>query len=114
MEKKAYFLKCLTNGGIIPITDNNRTYSENIVKKRGDYVLLDEDEQIIGNLELSPSDAEVYVEQKLQDIIEREARLEIKEIEIEELKQELKAKIAEYEVKEVVKVDKRKKEFKEN
>lgn len=114
MDKKAYFLKCLTNGNIIPITDNNRIYSHNIVKRSGKYVLLDEDEQIIGDLELSPSDAEIYVEQKLQDIIEREARLEIKEIEIEELKSELKAKIAEYETKEVVKVDKRKKELKEN
>jgi len=117
MEKKAYFLKCLSNGAIIPITDQTRRYSENIVKKRGDHVLLDEDYQIIGNLELNPSEAEVFVEEKIKDLIERETRVEIREIAIAEKEQEFKEKVLIFEskaVSEVVKVDKRRKEFKEN
>ena len=49
-------------------------------------------------------------EKKIKEHIEREAQLEIKEIEVAELKQELEKKLAELSVK----VDKRKKEFKEN
>ena len=110
MEKKAYFLKCLSNGAIIPITDQTRKYSENIVKKRADHVLLDEDYQIIGNLELNPTEAEVFVEEKLKDLIERETRLELREIALAEKEQIFQAKIS----NDVVKVDKRKREFKEN
>lgn len=72
--------------------------------------MLDENEQIIGDLELTPNEAESFVEEKIKELIEREAQLEIKEIEVAELKQELQNKLAELSVK----VDKRKKEFKEN
>lgn len=66
--------------------------------------MLDENEQIIGELELTPNEAESFVEEKIKELIEREAQLEIKEIEVAELKQELQNKLAELSVK----VDKRK------
>ena len=110
MEKKAYFLKHLGNGNIMTITDMNRKYCETIVKTKREYILLDENEQIIGELELTPNEAESFVEEKIKELIEREAQLEIKEIEVAELKQELQKKLAELSVK----VDRRKKEFKEN
>ena len=107
MEKKAYFLKHLGNGNIMTITDMNRKYCETIVKTKREYILLDENEQIIGELELTPNEAESFVEEKIKELIEREAQLEIKEIEVAELKQELQNKLAELSVK----VDKRKKEI---
>ena len=110
MGKKAYFLKHLGNGNIMTITDMNRKYCETIVKTNREYILLDENEQIIGELELTPNEAESFVEEKIKELIEREAQLEIKEIEVVELKQELEKKLAEL----TVKVDRRKKEFKEN
>ena len=110
MEKKAYFLKHLGNGNIMTITEIIREYCETIVKTKREYILLDENEQIIGDLELTPNEAESFVEEKIKELIEREAQLEIKEIEVAELKQELQNKLAELSVK----VDKRKKEFKEN
>ena len=110
MEKKAYFLKHLGNGNIMTITDMNRKYCETIVKTKREYILLDENEQIIGELELTPNEAESFVEEKIKELIEREAQLEIKEIEVAELKQELEKKLAEL----TVKFDRRKKEFKEN
>ena len=48
MEKKAYFLKHLGNGNIMTITDMNRKYCETIVKTKREYILLAENEQIIG------------------------------------------------------------------
>ena len=41
MESKPFFVKCLTNGNIIPLTSGNRFYFEKIVPLREDFIFLD-------------------------------------------------------------------------
>ena len=65
MEKKAYFLKHLGNGNIMTITDMNRKYCETIVKTKREYILLDENEQIIGDLELTSNVPEYLKKRKI-------------------------------------------------
>ena len=97
MESKPFFVKCLTNGNIIPLTSGNRFYFEKIVPLREDFIFLDEYEQIIGKLEVSPQEAAVYVEAMLEDLekrnnamIQREAEIEKREIALAELESKLK------------------------
>ena len=98
-NQQPHFVKCLTNNNIVVITDSNRRYFEKVVPQREDFIFLDQYEQIIGKLEVSPQEAEVYVEAMLEELdrrekqlTEREAAILSKEIELAELEQKIKKK----------------------
>lgn len=80
-NQQPYFVKCLTNNNIVVITNGNRRYFEKIVPQREDFVFLDQYEQIIGKLEVTPQEAEIYVEAMLEDLAKRDAELTKREAE---------------------------------
>jgi hypothetical protein len=99
MNRKPYFVQSLVKGGgVIPIDSSNEHYFNQMinVKKVPDLIYLDEDRNMIGTIDLSPQDAEVFVEQKLEDlvkredsIIKREAEAMEKEFDLAEREQQL-------------------------
>lgn len=99
MQREPYFVRSLEKGGGVVVIDNsNRHYFNQMinVKKVPNLVYLDEKMDIIGTMELNPQEAEIYVEQKLEDlvkredsIIKREADAMEKEFELAEREQQL-------------------------
>lgn len=83
-QKRAVFVKHRTTNNIVVITNVTRKYFEKMAKVDSSYILLDEYEQVIVPLELTPQEAEIYVEQKLVDLQEWHDRLTKKEIELNE------------------------------
>ena len=83
-QKRAVFVKHRTTNNIVVITNVTRKYFEKMAKVDSNYILLDEYEQVIVPLELTPQEAEIYVEQKLVDLQEWHDRLTKKEIELNE------------------------------
>jgi hypothetical protein len=107
---KAYFVKHKTTNNIVVITNVTRKYFEKMAKVDPNYILLDEYEQVIGQIELNPKEAEVYVEQKLEELQAKHERLEQKEKELNEREALLKERESNsIKGNEPVKVDKRKK-----
>ena len=75
MEREPFFVRSLEKGGGVVVIDNsNRHYFNQMinVKKVPNLVYLDEKMDIIGTMELNPQEAEIYVEQKLEDLVKRE------------------------------------------
>ena len=75
MEREPFFVRSLEkDGGVVVIDNSNRHYFNQMinVKKVPNLVYLDEKMDIIGTMELNPQEAEVYVEQKLEDLVKRE------------------------------------------
>lgn len=99
MQREPYFVRSLEKGGGVVVIDNsNRHYFNQMinVKKVPNLVYLDEKMDIIGTIDLNPQEAEIYVEQKLEDlvkredsIIKREADAMEKEFELAEREQQL-------------------------
>ena len=75
MEREPFFVRSLEKGGGVTVLDtSNRHYFKQMidVKKVPNLVYLDEKMDIIGTMELNPQEAEIYVEQKLEDLVKRE------------------------------------------
>jgi len=91
MEREPFFVKSLISGNIVVLDHTNRYYYDKMINehKSKDLIYLDENEQIIGTLELNPKEAEVYVEQVLEDLERREAELIKREAKILEKEFEL-------------------------
>jgi hypothetical protein len=125
MEREPFFVRSLEKGGGVTVLDSsNRHYFNQMIniKKVPNLVYLDENMDIIGTMELNPQEAEVYVEQKLEDLvrredllIKREAELMQKEFELTEREQKLNiTENTKNNSAEIVKIDKRSKEYKES
>lgn len=129
MERIPYFVKSLSSGNIVVIDSSNRHYFNQMINvhKSTEYIYLDENEQIIGTLDLNPKEAEVYVEQVLEDLTRRENVLAKKEAdsmqkefdltERERLLNEREARLniaenTKANSGEITKIDKRSKEYK--
>lgn len=119
MQREPYFVRSLEKGGGVVVIDNsNRHYFNQMinVKKVPNLVYLDEKMDIIGTIDLNPQEAEIYVEQKIEDLVKREDALvkreaELMEKEFELAQREQKLNIAEN-IKnnsaEITKIDKKK------
>lgn len=122
MQREPYFVRSLEKGGGVVVIDNsNRHYFKQMidVKKVPNLVYLDEKMDIIGTIDVSVQEAEVYVEEKLEDLVKREDALvkreaELMEKEFELAQREQKLNIAENikaNQSEITKVDKRSAEY---
>ena len=92
MQREPYFVRSLEKGGGVVVIDNsNRHYFNQMinVKKVPNLVYLDEKMDIIGTIDVSVQEAEVYVEEKLEDLVKREDALVKREAELMEKEFEL-------------------------